>query len=101
VLAPSLAALPDLVAPHVWLVRGTSARPARLTLSEPAIVSTTLGRGGRSTRRAFTLAAGRHTLTARRLTGRPRLARGRYKLTVHVRDAAGNAAPARVLRFTV
>jgi hypothetical protein len=35
------------------------------------------------------------------LAGRAKLQRGRYTLTVRVRDAAGNAAPARVIRFTV
>jgi hypothetical protein len=99
--APSFASLPDVAAPRVRLVRGTRALPVWLTLSEPAIVTTTLRRGGRAIRRAFTLAAGRHALTARRLTGRRRLARGRYKLIVRARDAAGNATPARVLRFTL
>ncbi|MDA0171030.1 PQQ-binding-like beta-propeller repeat protein [Solirubrobacter taibaiensis] len=89
---------PDRVAPRVQLTRGSV---ARLTLSERATVTTTLERGKRTVRRTFTLAAGRHTLTPRRLAGRAKLQRGRYTLTVRVRDAAGNAAPVRVLRFTV
>jgi len=51
--------------------------------------------------RAPGLASGFYTLTPRRIAGRAKLRRGRYTLTVRVRDAAGNAAPARVLRFTV
>lgn len=91
-------ASPDRVAPRVQLTRGSV---ARLTLSERATVTTTLKRGTRSVRRTFTLAAGSYTLTPRRIAGRAKLRRGRYTLTVRVRDAAGNAAPARVLRFTV
>jgi hypothetical protein len=52
----------------------------------------------RGVSRTFRLAAGAHTLTARRLTGRSRLPRGRYALTLRLRDAAGNA---RVLRLRV
>ena len=92
--APVVAA--DRTAPRVRLAGGP-----RLTLSERATVTTTLKRGKRVIERTFTLAAGRHTLTPRRLAGRAKLQRGRYTLTVRVRDAAGNAAPARVLRFTV
>ena len=47
---------------------------------------------------SFTLAAGRHTPTLRRLAGR-RVARGRYTLTLQARDQVGNSAR-RVLRFT-
>lgn len=88
----------DRRAPRATLKRGA---PARLTLSEAATVATTLKSGKRTLRRTFTLRAGTHTLSAKRLSGRKRLQRGRYTLTVRVRDAAGNVAPARVLRFTV
>jgi hypothetical protein len=90
----------DRAAPRIALTRGSSVRPARLTLSEPAKVTTSLRHNGRAIRRTFTLAAGQHTLTARRLAGRTRLAHGRYTLTVHASDLAGNAAVARRLRFT-
>jgi hypothetical protein len=51
--------------------------------------------GRRTTRRTFTLAAGSHALSARRLAGRAGLARGRYTLTVKV------GATTRTLRFRV
>ena len=89
-LAP---ALPDRIAPRVTVRRAKL--PLRLSLSEPATVTTKL----RGITRNFTLAAGTHTLTARRLTGRVKLPRGRHTLTLRLRDAAGNAA--RVLRFRV
>jgi len=100
-LAEPFAAPADRVAPQVVVVKGTGARPARITLLERATVTTRLTRGKRVIERTFTLGAGRHTLTPRRLAGRAKLQRGRYTLTVRVRDAAGNAAPVRVLRFTV
>lgn len=89
------ATLPDRRAPRVTLVRTKSA--VRLTLSERATVTARLG-----TRRAvvITLAAGRHTLGARWLTGKARLPRGRHTLTVTARDPAGNVTR-RVLRFRV
>ena len=59
--------------------------PIRLTVSEPVTVTTRL----RGVTRSFQLAAGTHTLSARRLTGR---ARPRGRLTLRVRDAAGNTA---------
>jgi hypothetical protein len=55
----------------------------------------TLYVGRPTTRRTFTLAAGSHALSARRLAGRARLARGRYTLTVKV------GATTRTLRFRV
>ena len=97
-LAGPFAAPADRVAPQVVVVGGSA---ARITLSERATVKTRLKRGKRVVERTFTLGAGRHTLTPRRLAGRAKLQRGRYTLTVRVRDAAGNAAPVRVLRFTV
>jgi hypothetical protein len=100
-LAGPFSAGVDRTAPHAVVVGGTAARPARVTLLEPATVNTRLKRGTRVIERTFTLAAGKHTLTPRRLAGRAKLQRGRYTLTVRVRDAAGNAAPVRVLRFTV
>jgi hypothetical protein len=80
-------------------VRLTVARgAARVTLSERARVTTSLRSCTprcRTTTRAFTLAAGRHTLTARRLAGRATLPRGRHTLTLRARDAGGNVARAR------
>jgi hypothetical protein len=46
-------------------------------------------------KRTFTLSAGTHRLTARRLAGRARLAGGRYTLTVKVGETT------RVVRFRV
>ncbi len=73
----------------------SAATPARLTLPARATVTTALRSSGRTTRRTFTLAAGAHRLSARRLAGRARLAGGRYTLTVKV------GATTRVVRFRV
>ena len=102
VFAPLLA---DRRAPRVTAsVPRRAAAPASLSVDERAIVTATLRMcrpACRTTRRTFSLAAGRHALTARRLAGRARLPRGRYALTLRVRDPAGNAAPARVVHFSV
>ncbi len=87
------ARLRDRVAPTVTVRRAKL--PLRLSVSEPVTVTAKLGRSPRT----FRLAAGTHTLTVRRLTGRAKLPRGRHTLTLRVRDAAGNAA--RVLRLSV
>ena len=91
-------------APTVALAALRGRAPVRVTLSERARVTATLRSCAprcRTVERTFTLAAGRHTLTARRLTGRAKLARGRHTLTLRARDAGGNVTPARALRFTM
>ncbi len=82
------APLPDRVGPRVTIRRAKL--PLRLSVSEPVTVTAKL----RGITRTVKLNAGTHTLSARRLTGR---AHPRGRLTLRIRDAAGNAA--RVLRF--
>jgi hypothetical protein len=95
-LGAALAA--DRAAPRVSLRR--AGRNVRVTLSEGVAATVTLRAGRRTTTRRFSLNAGRHTLTPKRLSGRARLPRGRYTLTLTARDAAGNETR-RVLRFRV
>jgi hypothetical protein len=77
----------DRVAPRVRVVsvrRGA----VRLEVSEP--VTLVFRSGGRTM--TVRVGAGRHTL-------RPRHARGRHRLSISARDAAGNAA--RTIRIVV
>jgi hypothetical protein len=90
-----------LDAPRVRLPRG--AIHLRLTLSEPATITLTVGR-----------AKGRRIVAPRRLVvrgtrgantiplqaARLHLRRGRYAVRIAARDAAGNAASAQTLRFS-
>ena len=90
-----------LDAPRVRLPRG--AIHLRLTLSEPATITLTVGRAKgrrivaprrlvvRGTRGANTIA-----LQASRL----KLRRGRYAVRIAVRDGAGNAGSSQTLRFS-
>ena len=86
----AVVARPDRLAPRVTLTRRGSS--FRLTLSERATLKVSF----RGRTRTLRLGAGRHTLTARRLTGRAKPGHG--TLRVVARDAAGNV---RVLRLKV
>jgi hypothetical protein len=88
------AALADRMAPDLQLRR--AGRSVRIFVSERSRVTLSLRRGKRTYKRAFTLAGGRHTFTAKRL----KVPRGRYSLTVKATDGAGNSAR-RVLRLSV
>ena len=72
----------DVTRPRVTVLRSV-ATGATVRVSEPVRLTTTLRscrRTCHSTQRTFTLAAGRHTLSARRLAGRSRFTRGSHTL---------------------
>ena len=74
---------------------GASGKWVFLLILVLATITTTLRSSRRAVKRTFSLTAGAHALTARRLAGRDRLARGRYTLTVRAGDTT------RVVRFRV
>jgi hypothetical protein len=73
-------------------VRRPSAVVVRLTVSEPARLQVVWRACDRCQwrHRGLRLAAGRHHLTLRRVTGRRRLPAGRYRIRFVARDSAGN-----------
>jgi hypothetical protein len=93
---PPVATPRDRTAPRVTRIRLTRRRLS-LRLSEPATVSATIARRTRHGRHLRWTTVARRTLHARTAgSARARLRtlrRGRYRVTVRARDAAGNRSP--------